>query len=431
MTSESSAPESPPARRIAHLDMDAFYASVELLRYPQLKGLPVVIGGGRRSQDDALAKAYDGALASIPLAQFPRLKDYVGRGVITTATYAARQFGVGSAMGLMKAARLCPDAILLPVDFAQYRRYSQAFKHIILALAPVMEDHGVDEVYIDFTQAPGGLAQGGRELAQTLQQRIAAQTGLSCSIGIAPNKLLAKMASEFDKPGGISVLWPHDLGPRIWPLSVRKINGIGPKSEAKLAALGLHTIGELAAYPREALLQQFGKAYGAWMHEAAWGRDERPVVTESEPVSISRETTFDRDLHAVRDRAELGQILTTLCNQLAQDLQRKGYVSKTLGIKLRYDNFKIVTRDLTRADPTAQAQEIRHSAGLCLKRVDLSRRIRLLGVRAGSLSRPLPAGAEAETPLASTTGTNNPRKKTSNAALARSAQRTPQTPDLF
>ena len=157
--------ESEQIRRIAHLDMDAFYASVELLRYPQLKGLPVVIGGGRRQEDDLLGRlalAYpeqawtQDDLADIPLDFFPRLAGYTGRGVITTATYAARQFGVGSAMGLMKAAKLCPQAILLPVDFAQYRHYSQRFKAIIAEIAPVMENRGVDEVYIDFTEVPGG-----------------------------------------------------------------------------------------------------------------------------------------------------------------------------------------------------------------------------------------------------------------------------------
>ncbi len=184
--------------------MDAFYASVELLRYPQLKGLPVVIGGARRPADEAvLAAAQSESLERIPLDTFSRLADYTGRGVITTATYAARQFGVGSAMGLMKAAKLCPQAILLPVDFAQYRRYSRQFKGIITDIAPHMEDRGVDEVYIDFTAVPGGQREGGRTLARLLQKTIAQETGLTCSIGVAPNKLLAKMASEFNKPNGI------------------------------------------------------------------------------------------------------------------------------------------------------------------------------------------------------------------------------------
>ncbi len=383
-------------RRIAHLDMDAFYASVELLRYPQLNGLPVVIGGGRRREDDMLARLrvaypdYDWSedkLQEIPLDFFPRLSGYTGRGVITTATYAARQFGVGSAMGVMKAAKLCPDAILLPVDFDQYRHYSQRFKSIITDIAPVMENRGVDEVYIDFTHVPGGQREGGRVLARLIQKAIYDDTGLTCSVGVAPNKLLAKMASEFNKPNGISIVQPEDLESMIWPLPCRKINGIGPKAEAKLAKHDIHTIGELAQHDRVWLMQHFGKSYGAWLHDAAHGKDERPVETESEPVSLSRETTFERDLHAVTDREELGHIFTRLCEQVASDLKRKGYVGKTIGIKLRYDNFQSVTRDQTQAAYTQDATAIRQTAGLCLKRVELKRRLRLLGVRVGSLMK--------------------------------------------
>lgn len=384
-----------PIRRIAHLDMDAFYASVELLRYPQLKGLPVVIGGGRSAvqaaldklADDPVAQASGNPRALIPVEAFARLKDYVGRGVITTATYPARQFGIGSAMGMMKAAKLCPQAIQLPVDFEEYRRFSRAFKQVILSIAPQMENRGVDEVYIDFTDVPGGQREGGRTLARLIQQSIFDATGLTCSVGVAPNKLLAKMASEFNKPNGIAIVYEHDLQTMIWPLACRKINGIGPKADARLQSHGIHTIGELAAKDEQWLIDYFGQATGAWMDRAAWGRDERPVVTESEPVSMSRETTFERDLHAVRDRAELGAIFTRLCQQVAGDLQHKGYVGKTIGIKLRFDDFKIATRDQTLAVHTADAQAIRHAAGQCLKRVPLQRRLRLLGVRVGSLCK--------------------------------------------
>lgn len=373
--------------------MDAFFASVELLRYPQLKGLPVVIGGGRRRADDVLLQRYAGRpLSQIPVEAFPLLKDYVGRGVITTATYPARQFGVGSAMGMMKAARLCPQAIVLPVDFEEVRRCSRTFKGVIQEIAPVMEDRGIDEVYIDFTDVPGGQREGGRVLARLIQRAIHEATGLTCSIGVAPNKLIAKMASEFDKPNGITVLYPEDVQAKIWPLPVRKINGIGPKSGEKLARLHLHTIGDIAAQPREWLVDNFGQSYGAWMHDAAWGRDDRPVVTESEPVSMSRETTFDRDLHPVRDRAELGAIFTDLCTRVAEDLRRKGYVGKTIGIKLRYDDFRTATRDQTLDHFTDDAALIRRTAGLCLKRVDLGRRLRLLGVRVGKLARAGAAG---------------------------------------
>ena len=381
-------PFPPPVkvRRVAHLDMDAFFASIELLRYPQLKGLPVVIGGGRRQVDEALQEGQpQRALRFIPVADFPRLLDYVGRGVITTATYAARQFGVGSAMGMMKAAKLCPQAIVLPVDFEEVRKYSRLFKSTITAIAPQMEDRGVDEVYIEFTDVPGGQREGGRVLARLIQKEIFAVTGLTCSVGVAPNKLLAKMASEFNKPKGISIVYAADLQGKIWPLHVRKINGIGPKAGEKLAALQIQTIGELAAQDPAFLVKHFGKATGAWMHEAAWGRDERPVVLESEPVSISRETTFERDLHAVRDKSELGDIFTHLCEKLADDLQRKGYVAKTIGIKLRYDDFKIATRDQTVDSYTADGPTIRKIAGLCLKRVPLHKRLRLLGVRAATL----------------------------------------------
>ena len=400
-------------RRIAHLDMDAFYASVELLRYPQLKGLPVVIGGSKRRLADQLAARLgaqwaDTPLHRIPLDAFPSLRDYAGRGVITTATYAARQFGVGSAMGLMKAAQLCPQAILLPVDFDEYRRFSRAFKAVITDIAPVMEDRGVDEVYIDFTAVPGGQREGGRVLARLIQKSIFDATGLTCSIGVAPNKLIAKMASEFHKPNGISIVHEADLQPLIWPLGVRKINGIGPKAEQKLAGHGIHTIGELAAQPREWLIERFGKSYGAWLHDAAWGRDDRPVVTESEPVSMSRETTFERDLHAVRDRTELGALFTALCERLAEDLKRKGYEGRTVGIKLRYADFRIVTRDHTVEVPVSDAATIRQVAGQCLKRVDLSRRFRLLGVRVGKLSRAgasgLPTASTEATPAGSASG---------------------------
>ncbi|WP_461467794.1 Y-family DNA polymerase [Melaminivora sp.] len=367
--------------------MDAFYASVELLRYPQLAGLPVLIGGPPGRRDAEIARRYAGRWQEVPLSAFARLADYRGRGVITTATYPARAFGLGSAMGLMKSAHLCPDAILLPVDFARYRQYSRRFKSIILAHAPVMEDRGVDEVYIDFTQAADGQLEGGRVLALRMQQAIFAGTGLSCSIGVAPNKLLAKMASEFDKPRGISIVWPQEVQARIWPLPVRKINGVGPKAEHRLQALGIHQIGELAACQPAWLQAHFGRSYGAWLHQAAWGRDERPVVTHSEPVSMSRETTFARDLHAVHDRAELSRIFTALCQQLAGDLAAKGYAGKTIGIKLRYEDFRSATRDQTLAQATQDAAVIRRAAGQCLKRVPLTQRLRLLGVRVGSLTR--------------------------------------------
>ena len=377
----------PPGRRrwIAHLDMDAFYASVELLRYPELKGLPVVIGGGRRHQPETLP---DGT------RRFATLDGYVGRGVITTATYPARALGVNSGMGLMKAALRAPQAVLLPTDFEQYRAYSRRFKAAVAEIAPVVEDRGIDEIYIDLSDLPGAQEAvahdphgGVRAIARDLKNNVQRATGLTCSIGVTPNKLLSKIASELDKPDGLTLLTEADIAERIWPLPVRRINGIGPKAGAKLAELGIETIAQLAQCERGWLIERFGRSHGAWLFDASHGIDERPVVTHSEPVSMSRETTFERDLHAKRDKAELGRVFTALATQVASDLQRKGYAGRTIGIKLRFEDFKTVTRDMTIADATADAATIRLAAGLCLKRVDLARRIRLLGVRVGTLQR--------------------------------------------
>ncbi len=389
------APQSYPLiRRVAHLDMDAFYASVELLRYPGLRGQPVVIGGSR------------GAAAG-RRSEFPRLREYVGRGVVTTATYEARRYGVHSAMGLMRAAQLCPDAILLPADFEEYRRYSRRFKQVLAQFTPQIEDRGVDEVYIEFTDAPGGQQQGGQVLARRIQAAVRDATGLTCSIGVAPNKLIAKMASEFYKPNGIAIVYESELAERIWPLPCRRIGGIGPKAEARLEQLGVRTIGELAGCERDWLARHFGRHHGAWMHDAAWGRDARPVLTHSEPVSLSRETTFERDLHAVYDRSELRALLTALCERVARDLQRHGYIARTIGVKLRFDNFQRVTRDQTIEVHTNDAAVIRRIAAQCLRRVSFERRLRLLGVKvsglvsAGALAadESLQPGQPAELPL--------------------------------
>ena len=352
--------------------MDAFFASVELLRYPELRGQAVVVGGRRI---DAPHTRPDGSL------QFARLRDYAGRGVVTTSTYEARALGVFSAMGLMKAAQLAPDAILLPASFEAYRDASRRFKAAVAAIAPHIEDRGIDEIYLDLSDLPDDSLS----LARRIQAAVLAETGLSCSIGIAPNKLLAKIASDLDKPKGITLLGPDDIPARIWPLPARRINGIGPKAGDKLAGLGIVSIGELAGAPRELLCRHFGPRYGDWLHRAAHGLDERPVIIEREIKSVSRESTFERDLHPQQDRAELSEIFTALCRQVAADLQRKGYASRTIGIKLRFADFQAVTRDLTLPAATADAAAIRRAAGLCLKRAPLEQRIRLLGVRAAGL----------------------------------------------
>ncbi len=363
----------PPSRRIAHLDMDAFYASVELLRYPELKGLPVVIGG-QDNQQPVFHK--DGS------RRFARLREYAGRGVVTTSTYEARALGVFSAMGVMKAAQLAPDAILLPADFDAYRHYSRLFKAAVAGIAPQIEDSGIDEIYIDLSKLPDDTLI----LGQRIKQAVGEATGLSCSIGISPNKLLSKICSDLEKPDGLTILSLADIPDQIWPLSVRKINGIGPKATEKLALLGIATIAELARAEPALLQTHFGRSYACWLHAASHGIDERPVITSSEPKSISRETTFERDLHPRHDRAILSTIFTALCTQVAQDLQCKGYLGRTIGIKLRYADFHTVTRDLTLSVPTADAVTIRHAAEECLRRTPLNQKLRLLGVRVSALS---------------------------------------------
>jgi DNA polymerase-4 len=360
------------SRRIAHLDMDAFFASVELLSYPELKGQPVVVGG-RNTEPPKLDET--GA------RRFARLRDYAGRGVITTSTYEARALGVFSGMGLMKSALLAPEAILLPANFEAYKHYSRLFKSAVFSITPLVEDRGIDEIYIDLTD----LEEDTEKLALRIKKAVHAATGLSCSIGVSPNKLLSKICSDLDKPDGMTLLNPAELSTRIWPLPAKKINGIGPKANEKLAALGIHTIGELASTAPEVLVAHFGRSTGQWLHQAAHGLDDRPVITSSEPKSLSRETTFDRDLHAKQDRTRLSTIFTELCNRLADDLIRKGYATKTIGIKVKYADFQVVTRDVTLPVALYEGSAIRQAATECLRRVPLDQKIRLLGVRAGSL----------------------------------------------
>lgn len=357
-----------PPRRIAHLDMDAYFASVELLKFPELKGLPVVIGGRRRPAEEG----------------FQRLRDYRGRGVVTTCTYPARAFGVRSGMGLMKAAALAPDAILLPGDYETYSRVSRAFKAAVAEIAPSIEDRGIDEIYIDLTEVEGTSAG----LARRLKEAVKAATGLTCSVGITPNKLLSKIASELQKPDGVTILGLEDIPARIWPLPASAVNGIGPKAYGKLEAMGIRTIGDLAAADPGLLLQRFGQSFGAWLTEAAHGRDGRPLTIVREAKSMSRETTFERDLHPREDRERLTAILLDLCGRLAQDLERKGLAAKTVGVKLRFDDFSILSRDVTLAWAVASADGLRDAARDCLRRVTFDRRLRLLGVRAGSLVKP-------------------------------------------
>lgn len=368
-------------RRIAHLDMDAFYASVELLRYPELRGLPVVVGG--RSEHKPILQA-DGS------KHFYSLREYVGRGVITTATYEARAAGIFSAMGVMKAAQLMPDAILLPADFDIYRHYSRLFKAAVAGIVSQIEDSGIDEIYMDLSNLPDDTLT----LAQRIKQVVRDATGLSCSIAITPNKLLSKICSDLEKPDGLTILEMSDIPARIWPLSVHKINGIGPKAAKKLASLGITTIAELAQADLSFLQTHFGRSYSIWLYEASHGIDHRPVITDAKPKSISREATFERDLCPRLDRLTLSEAFTALCMQLAEDLKHKGYTGRTISIKVRFEDFQTITRDFTLTTHTADPVIIRRAAGECLRRVPLKKKIRLLGVKASTLSSTSSQGIE-------------------------------------
>lgn len=370
-------------RRIAHIDMDAFFASVELLSFPELRGQPVVVGGRNATVPAQDASGH---------RNFARLKDYAGRGVVTTSTYEARALGVFSGMGLMKSAALAPEAILLPANFEAYRHYSRLFKKAVASVAPHIEDRGIDEIYADLSE----IDEDTLLLARRIKARVQEATGLTCSIGITGNKLLSKICSDLQKPDGITILTDGELQTRIWPLAAKKINGIGPKANQKLESLNIRTIGELAAAPIELLVAHFGRSTGVWMNRAAHGIDERPVVTWSEPKSISRESTFEKDLHAKADRATLSEIFTGLCMRLADDLMRKGYGCRTIGIKLKYADFQVVTRDISLQHDIHTGEAIRKAAGECLKRVPLVQKIRLLGVRASGLS---PLGQETIQPI--------------------------------
>lgn len=371
------------SRRIAHVDMDAFYASVELLRYPELKGHPVVIGGRSIRPGEKEGGVH----------QFVRLRDYAGRGVVTTSTYEARHLGVFSAMGLMKAAQLAPDAILLPADFEAYRHYSRLFKAAVASIAPDIEDRGIDEIYVDLSHH----AESTMILGQAIKAAVLEATGLSCSIGVAANKLLAKICSDLEKPNGLTILSAPELETRIWPLPAKKINGVGPKATEKLASLGIISIRDLAHADLGLLQQHFGRTYSEWLHRAAHGLDDREVATRSEPKSMSRETTFERNLHARADRHVLGGIFTDLCVRLAEDLRRKGYVARTVGVKLRYSDFQIVTRDITLTVSTSDAATIRRAAAECVRRAPLTLPLRLLGVRASALTPGLSESESAQT----------------------------------
>jgi DNA polymerase-4 len=333
--------------------MDAFFAAVEVRRRPELAGKPLVIGGRG---------------------------DPARRGVVSTASYEARRFGVHSAMPLRTAHKLCPDCVFLAVDYAEYSRVSHLVKAILRRFSPTVQDVGIDEAYLEVT----GSARPAEEIGRDIKRCVYEETGLTCSIGIAPNKRLAKIASDLDKPDGLTVIGPGDLEARIWPLGVRKVPGIGPKTEQRLAAMGVPTIGTLAAMPLDTLIERFGQSYGMFLYQASHGIDERPLVTVWEPKQRSRERTFQQD---TADWQTIARRLAELSRGVAQDLKEDGYVGRTVGIKVRFADFETHTRDKTLPTPTSDALTIRRAAFECLARIKLDRRVRLLGVRVGELER--------------------------------------------
>ena len=361
--------------------MDAFYANAELVRNPALRGLPVAVGGRRGMQP-------------LPGQQFPTLAQYQGRGVLTTANYEARALGLHSAMPTMKAAKLAPHAVLLPADFDWYKTLSRQFKTAVRELAPNVEDRGIDEIYIDLTGETGGDYEAAIELARRLKAAVTQATGgMTCSVGLSENKLTSKICSDLQKPNGLSVVRPDQFQEMIWPLPVGKINGVGPKAQEKLKAMGVNSIAELAAQPVDLLQMRFGESYGLWMHESAHGIDRREVTLFSEPKSISRETTFENDMHVRRQRDNLTQVLEHLADKLSQDLARKQRLAQTIGVKVRFADFKSLTRDVTTGLTVRTADEVLQAARACLKKIPFEDKgarstIRLLGIKASHLITP-------------------------------------------
>ena len=333
--------------------MDAFFAAVEQKRHPELIGKPVVIGG-------------EG--------------DPTQRGVVSTASYEARKFGVHSAMPLRTAYKLCPQAVFLPVDYREYSRVSEIIKHILREFSPLMEDVGIDEAFLDISEIdlPAG------EIASEIKKRIGEGTGLTCSIGIGPNKLIAKIASDMQKPDALTIISEADIQSRLWPLSVRKLWGVGPKTETHLKSMGIETIGQLAALPLETLVETFGNSYGNFLYESSRGIDDAPLVTHWEPKSASRETTFQRDTD---NWQAIAKNLADLSREVAGDLKRSGYRGKNVTVKIRFSDFETVTRAKTLPAPTDSLESIRRTAFECLGRVELKKRVRLVGVRVGKLER--------------------------------------------
>ena len=344
------------ARKIAHLDMDAFYASVELQRHPELVGKPVVVSGTGP------------------------------RAVVTTASYEARKFGVGSAMPASRARRLCPDAHWLPVDHAHYRERSAEVRRLMGEVGVPIEPVSLDEAYLDLSDVADPIAR-----MSDLVKRIREETGLDASVGIGPNKLVAKIASDAEKPRGFVVLTREQAAERFKGERVRLIPGIGPKTAKRLEGYGVTTIGQLQRCTIPGLIERFGETHGRALHDRAHFRSDAKVSTERIAKSRSVETTFDYD---VADRERLEQVIASQSERLAAELAKHEARGRTIGIKVRTDDFATFTRVRSIKEFTNNPEAIRKVA-LDLLRENLpDRPVRLLGVRVASFEDEAPARVE-------------------------------------
>lgn len=337
---------------IAHLDLDAFFAAVELHRHPELRGKPVVVGGNPDS-----------------------------RGVVSTANYEARRFGIHSAMSSSEARRRCPQAVFVRPDHREYREWSGRLWELVRGMAPVVEQVGIDEGYL---VVPEGDP---REQAALIQLAVRRRLRLSCSLGVATCKVVAKVASDIRKPGGITVVDPGHEADFLAPLPVRRLPGVGPKAEARLAAYGITTVGELAGMSDQLLAAVAPGRVGVELRLRACGVDPRPVSAEpGEAVSISSEETFERD---VSDRAELHAALRQMAAELAASLHRRGWAARTVTTKLRYPDFSIVTRSHSLTVGTDDGDELAERACALLDKAltDRPDAIRLAGVGVSGLER--------------------------------------------
>jgi len=291
-------------------------------------------------------------------------------------------------MPLRTAYKLCPHAVFLPVDFEAYTRASEKIKKILREFSPVMEDVGIDEAFLDISP----IGEPPEEVGVEIKRRIKGETGLTCSIGIAPNKLLAKMASDMEKPDGLTILTENDVERRIWPLSVRKLPGVGPKTEAFLKKMGVETIGKLASFSLDQLTEMLGRSYGEYLYFSSRGVDESLLTTHWEPKSISRETTFQQD---IRDWQVIARYLAELTKDVVENLKREGYTGRTVTVKVRFNDFETHTRAKTLAEPTDLPDTVRKAAFDCLNRIELKKRVRLIGVRVGNLEK-IPSSTRVE-----------------------------------